>query len=345
MQTARTEVKNAQKLKQFLIKNNLFNRNYQPDKFDNFIYFSLNKLNKRQAKELEKKFSAKIINRKLEKTEKNLSVEELLRKKLTCKEFKLIPHSQERIGSIMVLEIPDGLKKKEKMIAQAFLKTNPSIKTVVRKSHAHRGTYRLRKVNILAGKKTKETLHHENGIRMLIDIEKTYFSSRLANERLRINKQIRNLEEVLVMFSGAGPYPLVLAKHSPAKSVQGIEINLLAHQLALNNIKINKLENKIRVFEGDVRVVLPKIKRKFDRILMPLPKTSEQFLPLALKKIKKGGIIHLYAFLGDKELSEEHKKIREICKQEKRQIRILRKVKCGQFSPAIARYCFDIRVL
>ncbi len=352
MLTVEVELRNAQKLKQFLAKNNLLNRDYFPKREKDSIYFPLIKLNKKQLIDLKnknknKKIKVKIVNKILKKTKKQVSVEELLKGKLSPTEIKLIPRAQERVGTILILEIPDKLKQKEEPIAQAFLKANNGIKTVVKKSRAHEGIYRLRKVIVLAGKKTRETIHYENNIRMVIDIEQTYFSSRLANERLRITKQIKKTkkpEEVLVMFSGAAPYPLVLAKNSPLKVVYGVEINPLAHQLALKNVLFNKLEDKIRLFEGDVNLVLPKIKKKFDRVLMPLPKTGEQFLPIALKKAKKGSIIHLYSFLDETELKKEPQLIKEICKKEKRSIRILRKVKCGQFSPAIARYCFDIKI-
>ena len=152
-------------------------------------------------------------------------------------------------------------------------------------------------------------------------------------------------EEVLVMFSGAAPYPLVIAKNSKAKVVYGIEMNPLAHQYALENVFINKLDDRVAIFEGDVRKILPKLRKRFNRIAMPLPKTGEEFLDIALSKVKVGGMIHLYAFLNEKEIDNEAKKVREICKENKHSVRILRKVKCGQFSPSVFRVCFDIKVI
>ena len=81
---------------------------------------------------------------------------------------------------------------------------------------------------------------------------------------------------------------------------------------------------------------------KFDRIVMPLPKTGEFFLPLALKKAKPGSTIHLYAFLDEKEIPEEKKKIKALTKGYKTQIS--KTVKCGQFSPYVFRICFDIKI-
>jgi tRNA (guanine37-N1)-methyltransferase len=359
MLAIKTNLHQAQKLKKFMIKNNLFNRDYNPKKEMGFIYFPLVKLlisKKFKGLENSKNFQSKLMSKlkfkdvkitdiKLTKIEKQLNLNELLKDKLTSKQFKSIPRSQEIIGSILVLEIPDKLKKKEKIIAQAFLKAGKNIKTVVKKFHTHKGTYRLRKVKILAGEKTKETVHKENGIKLKIDLEKTYFSARLANERLRIAKQIKKPEEVLVMFSGAAPYPLVLARISPVKLITGIEINPLAHQLALESINLNRLAHKIHVFEGDVRDILPKIKKRFDRIIMPLPKTGELFLPLALTKVKRGTIMHFYAFIEENKIDQETKKIKDICCKNKHKIRIIKKVICGQFSPHIVRVCLDIKLI
>lgn len=75
---------------------------------------------------------------------------------------------------------------------------------------------------------------------------------------------------------------------------------------------------------------------------MPLPKTGEIFLPLALTKAKRGAIIHLYAFLEEDKIKQEIKRIKDICCKNKHKIRILRKVICGQFSPYMVRVCLDI---
>ena len=339
MLAAFTELKNAQKVKEFLVKKNVLHLDYLPIKELDHLYFPIIKKIKVP--------SAKIVNSKLKFTLKDtaVTIESLLKKKLTAKEMKLIPRAQEIVGNIMILEMPPELVKKEKLIAEAYLKLNKHVETVTKKAKIHSGEYRLRKVKILAGKRSKETIHYENGIRVKLHLEKTYFSARSANERLRISRLVKNGEDVLVMFSGAAPYLLVIAKNSRAKVIYGIEINPLAHQYALENVKINKLENRVAIFQGNVRRLLPKMRKQFNRIAMPLPKTGEQFLDIALKKVKKNGTIHLYDFLNETEIEKQAKIVREICKKNKKKIRILRKVKCGQFAPGVFRVCFDIKVL
>ncbi|MBU0469993.1 MAG: class I SAM-dependent methyltransferase family protein [Nanoarchaeota archaeon] len=339
MLAAYTDLKNAQKVKNFILKKDLLNHDYLPVKELEHIFFPLTKKTKiPNAEVVDTKFN-------FPQKERPQTIDFLLKDKLTKTELDLIPRSQEIVGNIMILEVPPELKNKEKLIAEAYLKINRNITTVVKKQEMHKGVYRTRKVKILAGKNNKETVHHENGVEIKLHLEKTYFSARSGNERLRISRLVKPNEEILVMFSGAAPYPLVIAKNSPAKIVYGIELNPLAHQFALENVTLNKLEKKVIILLGDVRKIAPTIKKKFNRVVMPLPKTGEEFLDVSLEKAKKGAFIHLYAFLDEKEIDDYAKKVKMICKKGGHPVRILKKVKCGQFSPGTFRVCFDLKLI
>ncbi|MDP7243752.1 MAG: 50S ribosomal protein L11 methyltransferase, partial [Flavobacteriales bacterium] len=234
--------------------------------------------------------------------------------------------------------------KKEKTIGNEIIKNYKQINSVFKKTRKYSGKYRTPKLKLLAGKNNKETIHKENNVRLKLNAEKVYFSSRLSEERKRIFKQIKNNETILVMFSGCSVYPLVIAKNTNTKEIYGIEINPTAHKYALENIKLNKIENKIKLFLGDVKKILPTINKKFDRIIMPLPKGAENFLDLALSKIKKNGIIHFYAFSEEDKYDNIIKIIDNECKKKKKQCKILDIIKCGQFSPRVNRICVDFKV-
>ncbi len=339
MLAAKAELKNAEKVKQFLIRKNLLHPDYLLTTEFGYIYFPLaRKVNIPNAQVLNARFSFP-ARKKMPKAEDFLSG------KLTAQELKLLPHSQEQVGKILIIEIPEGLEKKERVIAAAYLKANQQIETVVKKDEVHEGEYRLRKVKVLAGRNTKETIHRESGVLLKVHLEKAYFSARLVGERMRIAKQVKRGEEILVMFSGVGPYLLILAKHSPAARIYGIEMNPLAHQYALENIKLNNLPRKIVLYQGDVRKIVPQLGKRFDRIVMPLPKTGELFLDVALKAAKKDTIIHLYTFCRKEEIKQEGEKIKQMCKQWKRPVKLLRSVPGGQYAPYTFRVCFDLKVL
>ncbi len=272
------------------------------------------------------------------------SLREALRTKLTKKEHEALKTAFDQVGSIAIIEIPDELIKKEKLIADTLLEMHNNIKTVVKKKGHHKGRFRIQQYKILEKKKKKETIFKENGVRILLHIEKTYFSVRLSTERLRIAKQIKKGEEILVMFSGVCPYPIVFSKNTEAKSITGVELNPQAHEYALANIVLNKCKN-IEVYNGDVRIVVPKLKKKFDRILMPLPKNAEDFLDTALKASKKGTIIHFYDFLHQDHFPLAEQKVAEACKEAKKKFKVLNFTKCGQQSPRTFRICLDFKVL
>ncbi|MBU90119.1 hypothetical protein CMO94_01145 [Candidatus Woesearchaeota archaeon] len=272
-------------------------------------------------------------------------LKDLLRKKLTKKELSIVPSSFDMVGSIIIFsDFPKELSKKEKTIGNEIIKNYKQINSVFKKTRKYSGKYRTPKLKLLAGKNNKETIHKENNVRLKLNAEKVYFSSRLSEERKRIFKQIKNNETILVMFSGCSVYPLVIAKNTNTKEIYGIEINPTAHKYALENIKLNKIENKIKLFLGDVKKILPTINKKFDRIIMPLPKGAENFLDLALSKIKKNGIIHFYAFSEEDKYDNIIKIIDNECKKKKKQCKILDIIKCGQFSPRVNRICVDFKV-
>lgn len=272
------------------------------------------------------------------------TLKEALSGKLSRKELALCTRAYDTIGDIAVIEIPKELEKKEKLIAETILHMHRNIKTVCKKAGAHTGRYRTQKLRVIGGLKKKETLHKENKAIMRLNIEKVYFSPRLGTERKRIAGLVRKGEKVLVMFSGCAPYPLVISKNSKAKAIWGVEINPTAHRYAEENINLNKAGN-IHLYCGDVKRIVPKLKERFDRIVMPLPRGAWDYLYLALTKIKRGGVIHLYNLLKEDEINTINEKAVKICTAHKKKCKIIRVVKCGQYAPRAYRICADIRVL
>lgn len=283
-----------------------------------------------------------------------MKLKENLKNKIPENKLPYLSSSFDILGQICIIELKDEVRDYEKLIGETVLKLNPNLKSVFKKSSIVKGKYRTHKLTCIAGLNKKETIYKENKVTFKLNAEKCYFSQRLSNERLRISNLIKKHESVLVMFSGIGAFNLVILKNSQPKEVYGIEINKTAHKYALENVKLNKIpEIKSKLYNGDVKKILPKINKKFDRILMPLPKESELFLDLALKKIKKNGIIHLYTFLEEPEekLKKENlgknweKIMKEKIKTYIKKFNIQKIVKCGVYGPRIFRVCVDIKIL
>ncbi len=272
-------------------------------------------------------------------------LKELLKNKLTKTQLALVPSSFDIVGDLAIFsDMPKELKNKEKLIGESLLKLHKNLKVVLKKSKKYSGKFRTPELKIIAGEKRKETELKENNVRLKLNPEKTYYSVRLATERNRIMQQVKDGEEILVMFSGVGPYSVVISKNKKPKEVYSIEINPVAYKYQKENILLNKLNN-IRLYKGDVKKIVPKLNKKFDRILMPLPRSAEDYLPTALKAAKKNTTIHFYDFLNENEFSKAKEKIDKACKEAKKKYRILNLVKCGQFGPGIYRICVDFELI
>ncbi len=329
--------KNAETVKKYLIEVNNLSSDYKIVRNCGFIYFPIISKTK-----VDKKYSVVSVASE-KKIQKPKDLREKILQKLTKKELEHLKTSFDHIGTIAILEIDPELQKKEKLIGKALLEMLPSIKTVLKKDGRHEGEFRTQKMKLLAGIDTRETIHRENGISLLLDVEKVYFSPRLSNERKRIMQLVKPGESILVMFSGCAPYPCVLAKNTTAKEIYGVELNPIAHQYAVRNVAVNKLKN-VSLYLGDVRVVVPKFGIVFDRILMPLPRSSQDFLDVALAVSKNRTVIHCYDFLHKYHFQDAVEKVENACAVAGKRCKILRIVKCGQHSPHIYRICVDFVV-
>lgn len=224
------------------------------------------------------------------------SLKDQLKGKLTEKERALVRSSYDQLGTIAIVEIPRELVKKEKIIAQTLLASNPQLETVCKKLGAHKGKFRYEPVKILAGKKNLTATYRESGCTFHIHVGKVFFSPRLSTERLRIAQLIQPEEEIGVFFAGVGPFAIVFAKHSRAKHITGIELNPQAVKDFKDNIILNKAADRVSVVQADVLKLGKKFEGKFDRIAMPMPHGGENFLDAVLPCLKEKGIIHFYTF-------------------------------------------------
>ncbi|MFH1972366.1 MAG: class I SAM-dependent methyltransferase family protein [archaeon] len=232
------------------------------------------------------------------------------------------------IGDIAVV----GEDVSKKVCNELLKKKN--INVVLRKKGIHSGEFRTQKLEIICGEARKETIYKENGVEMKLDVERCYFSPRLSTERMRIANLVKDKEKILVFFSGVAPYCLVIAKNSKPSLIVGVEKNPIAHEYAVWNCR--KYKN-IELYNKDARDFESKI--KFDRVLMPLPKSADDFLDVAFKFVKKKGIVHFYDFLHESEIPDV------ALKKIKGKIKVLKIVKCGQYSPGKFRICVDFQVL
>ena len=249
-------------------------------------------------------------------------------------------------GNIAITKFPKDFKLiDKKKFANKLLKENNSIKTVLEKVGKFSGRLRKMQTKYLAGEKTKEVLYKENGCTFRFNIDTTYFSSRLSNERKEIASKIKKGDNVLVMFAGVAPFSIVIARNSKPKKVYSNEINREANKYAKLNIELNKVKDKVALIPGDIKKIIPKLKEKFDVIVMPRPQLKDTFLKQAFKVSKKTTRIFYYDFCKQDEINTITNKIKEQAKQAKKKIKILNTKSAGEIAPYKIRVRVDFKIL
>lgn len=257
------------------------------------------------------------------------------------------------LGNIALLKFKKGVKVAEKKkLAKFVLEKNKSVRTVLEKSDKFKGRLRTLSSKYLLGEKTKEVLYKENGCLFRFNVDSCYFSPRLSSERKEISSFVKKNEDVLVMFSGVAPFPIVIAKNTKAKKVISVELSRECKKYAEINIKLNKLNDRVLHYQGDVRRLIgdgKKISEKFDRIVMARPNLKDDFLDVAFNNIKRKGIIHYYGFYSEEEVESKENNLKSLiiseAKKFGKKIKLLRIVRAGDIGVRKWRYRADIKVL
>ncbi len=97
------------------------------------------------------------------------------------------------------------------------------------------------------------------------------------------------------MFAGVGTFSIIVAKHSRARLVHSIDLNPDAYKHMVENIGLNKVEDRVVPYLGDAaQVVSERLTSVADRVLMPLPDLSIPYLRYALAALRGRGTVHLY---------------------------------------------------
>jgi len=214
------------------------------------------------------------------------------------------------VGDIAIVRLGDFSASEKRRVAGALLKELKNVRVVMEQKGGIEGEYRLRTLRHLAGEKRSMTVHKENGCSFRVDVAKCYFSPRLSTERLRIAEATKPSERVLNMFAGVGPFSIPISKLKGVK-VLSCELNEFAARLHSENDVTNKVDGLIDVINGDAAELPRMTKRKFDRVIMPLPSEANRFLPTALAMARKAGTIHYYRHVLGEDEEEATATLRE----------------------------------
>jgi tRNA (guanine37-N1)-methyltransferase len=269
---------------------------------------------------------------------------DMLENKLPPHLMASLPRAIDFVGEIAVIEIPPELERHKAMIGDAVMRLNKQVHTVLAKSGAVEGVYRLREFQVIAGVKETETIHKEYGCAYHVDLTKAYFSPRLSHEHDRVASQVKEGETIIDMFAGVGPFSVLIAKRHENVRVYAIDVNPKAIDLLKRNLNENRVEQKVTPILGDAdQIITERLSAVADRVIMNLPERAIEYVDSACETLKhEGGIVHYYDFT-DTPNPLETARVRLIEAVEKtgrsiREILLARKVR------AIAPYAWQVVV-
>lgn len=328
----------AEIVKKYLLERNLLDKRYAPTSHADGIVFPI-------VREFGPPwdFDVDFIETEVEERVQARSLKAELGGVLPEEELALLVTSFDTIGSIAIIEIPEELAHRAQVIGETLLAVNKNITTVLKKAGGRQGTFRTQPLEHVAGNETRETTVVENGARLKVNVEDAYYSPRMSTERKRIVEMIRPGEDVLCLFSGVGPYPVIFSRHSRAERILGVEINPAAHELAMENAARNRCTN-VRLLCGDAHDIVPRLaarEDRFDRITMPLPGNAREFLDDALSVSKKGTVIHYYTFKEEGSFEDAVTELQNAFGRKGFSLGSWEIVKAGQHAPRIWRICVD----
>lgn len=290
-----------------------------------------------------------------------------------------IPRSYDVVGDVAVLNsLPEGDEETQRKVGEWIMSRNKAMKICVARTNAlstaHRspGTGGLVQ---LAGPPRNPivTSHYEYGVKCVVDLQNTFFSPRMAPERLRLSQSVARGERVLVVFAGVGMEALQIVARTEAKEVIAIERNEVAAEClrrAKRMLDRNKTATcpgggkgaaeRLSIVEGDALDILPTLeKSSFDRIVAPRPKegtsdgdmgtgdAGKEFLLAMLPLLKVKGEVHWYDFAADHELptcDRTRQTVQTVCQSLGLEMEVIHVAKVGSIAKRQFRVCMDFRI-
>jgi tRNA wybutosine-synthesizing protein 2 len=271
---------------------------------------------------------------------------EKLKEKLNETEISLIPKGFQKTGNIIIINLPEELESKFSLIGKNVLEMFPNIKTVCTKIGEITGKFRKPQIKIIAGENNLEVENFENGVWFCYDAGKIMFAKGNVSERGRLPKIVKNGEVIVDMFVGIGYFSLPIAKKIKNVKIYGIDLNEDSIYWLKKAVKKNKLSN-IEIIHEDSKEEIEKLIEKgimADRVLMGYLPPPEEFIPSAMKILKKGGMIHYDALIRTDHIEEDLENIKKLFEATGRKVKIINPQKVKSYRPKVDHYVIDFQI-
>ncbi len=202
------------------------------------------------------------------------------------------PRSFDVIGDVVLVRLADSLETQKGAIGEALLRFVPGARLVGLDRGVH-GTERRRTVERLAGAGGWRTRHRENGLEIDVDVERAYFSPRLAREHERVASEIRVGDRVHDLCCGVGPFSLTIARDGRAARVTAVDSNPAAIELLRASMRRVPHGDRIEPVEARIESFVPTAEPR-ERVILNLPLEGIKYLPSVARTVAPGGRLYYY---------------------------------------------------
>jgi tRNA (guanine37-N1)-methyltransferase len=238
------------------------------------------------------------------------------------------------IGNIAILSLAPELEPYKKVIAGTVFGSGKHINTVLNKTSKLQGDRRVAGFELLAGSGNTITTHKEFGFLYCLDVATVFWSSHLGYERMRVAAAVEAGEDVLLPFSGVGPFAIPLAARGAR--VFALEKSREACLYLAENAKRNRVARMITIINADAFRIAEMLRKDFDRAVIPAPYGADNILETVLPLVKSRGCLHFYTFKKRHQIEPLKKSYGDLGLE----VKLCRS--CGNVAPGVSRWVFDL---
>ena len=222
-----------------------------------------------------------------------------------------LPRAFDVIGDVVLIRLPSDLVRWAPEIGRALLEFVPGARQVGW-DRGVRGVERRRDLVPIAGSGGFRTRHRENGLEIEVDLDRAYFSPRLAHEHARVASEVRPGERVFDLCCGVGPFALTIARDGRARSIVAVDLNPEAIELLRSNADRLGLSDRIEAIADDVARFLER-SGLAERAVLNLPHEGIKYLASVANRVGPAGTLHYYEMMErSRQLDRPHEIARSL---------------------------------
>jgi tRNA (guanine37-N1)-methyltransferase len=211
---------------------------------------------------------------------------------LPADEMEGLPRSFDVVGDVVLVRIPGGAASRAGEIGRALLAFVPGARLVGVDRGVH-GPERRRSLERIAGTGGWRTRHRENDIEIEVDLERAFFSPRLAREHARVADAIGRGDRVYDLCCGVGPFALTIARDGRAREITAVDSNPEALALLRASLGRQSFGVPVSLFEGPVEA-FARTAEPVERVILNLPLEGIKYLPSVARTVAPRGRLYYY---------------------------------------------------